>query len=168
MFNYEEVEKIAKRVEATYAKLDSINAQEDELLAKPRLEYEIPDIITDAFAHDSTMSDLYTQWSVDDRLRVLDKQRAECRESLKYLEEALYKTLIPNHWYVFNTVAIISVVWINGSGYVSWRIDIERFEDRESYIKFNGHNMAPVNGSSQDFITMGTYAWFQKVGKGPQ
>ena len=165
MLNYEEVEKIARQVERAYDKLDHINAEEANLMDLPKVEYDIPDIITGWGGHNDVMCDLYKQHSINKRLEVLGRQRDECNELFTKLVDLMHSNLIPNHWYVFDKIAVMNVVWLNHARWVSWRIDIERIENKEKYIEFNAHNMKPLTASSADFQPMDPYDWFVKRSK---
>lgn len=136
--------------------MQSENENRDTSNPRPPLYFSSP------LDHTSIMGILRNNSYVARRIAQCNKEREELNYAINNVVKRLSQLLVPNHWYVFDRVAIINVWWINAQGGFVNRVDWEEFNDKAEYIEFNGHNLEP-NKSFGDGTAMPLDIWFEKI-----
>lgn len=147
MKTYDELEKVAGNFLRTINSLESVNRELDSLESKPDTDPGVISIISRPLQHNDVMIDVRDVAYKKKRIGMYERRAREMREAVQNYLRWFSKSLIPNHWYVFNGFAMINVFWVNPDGQYMWRVDYEMFDDYlnirtiEEYIEYNAHNM---------------------------
>lgn len=135
-----------------------VNENESRDVSNPRP----PKIFTSELDHTCIMSILYDNAMVEKRIKQGNKEREELNFAIENITKRLSQLLVPNHWYVFDRVAIINVFWITPQGSFRNRVEWEEFDNKAEYIEFNGRNLEPCENFG-DGTPIPLDTWFEKI-----